>query len=139
MAIVEINWQPTPRQLRAFGVALAVILAAWAGWLAFRGPALLLAACLAAAAGIAVLAALLRPTVLRLLYVGLCVAAWPIGLVVSWLLLGLVFYGLILPLGLLRRLTGRGGDVRAGFNPAAESYWTPRSPPRPPADYLRQW
>jgi hypothetical protein len=45
-------------------------------------------------------------------------------------LLAVVFFGLITPIGLLRRLFGRNG-LDLGFDPARESYWRDRPPHRP--------
>jgi hypothetical protein len=53
-----------------------------------------------------------------------------LGAAVRWLLMPLVFYGLFLPFGLLRRATGKARRmVPRGPDPALDTYWK-RSPAR---------
>jgi hypothetical protein len=91
--------------LRTFGLVLAAFIAVvfgtllpWLGWLAVHAWPWGLAAALA-------LVALAAPALLSPVF-----AAWTrVGLVLGWintrLLLGLVFFGLILPFGLARRVS----------------------------------
>jgi hypothetical protein len=51
-------------------------------------------------------------------------------MVISPLLLGLLFYGCVTPIGFLMRLTGK-DPMRRKFEPAAKSYWIIREPPGP--------
>lgn len=51
--------------------------------------------------------------------------------VVSPIALGILFYVVITPIGLVIRLTGK-DPLRLKFDPNAESYWIPREPPGPP-------
>ncbi len=79
----------------------------------------------AALLGIAALSGLvawLRPSLLRRLYVGLMIAVFPIGWVVSHLILALVFYGVVTPVGLLRRVLGKDPLAKRG-DPGATTYW----------------
>jgi hypothetical protein len=50
--------------------------------------------------------------------------------VISPLLLGILFYLCIVPMGFLMRLTGK-DPMRRKFEPAAKSYWIVRAPPGP--------
>jgi len=54
-----------------------------------------------------------------------------LGKVVSPIALGILFYAVITPIGLIIRLTGK-DPLRLKFDPDAESYWIPREPPGPP-------
>jgi hypothetical protein len=49
-------------------------------------------------------------------------------MIVSPLILGILFYGCITPIGFLMRLTGK-DPMRRKFEPAANSYWIVREPP----------
>jgi Saxitoxin biosynthesis operon protein SxtJ len=51
--------------------------------------------------------------------------------VVSPIALGILFYLVFMPIGLLMRVTGK-DPLRLKFDPAAQSYWIPREPPGPP-------
>lgn len=50
--------------------------------------------------------------------------------IVSPVVLGIMFFGVILPTGLLMRLLGK-DPLRLAFDPAAPSYWITRQPPGP--------
>ncbi|MBC7957033.1 MAG: hypothetical protein H7Y33_14325 [Cytophagales bacterium] len=51
--------------------------------------------------------------------------------VVSPIALGILFYLVFMPIGLLMRLSGK-DPLRLKFDPAAKSYWIEREPPGPP-------
>jgi hypothetical protein len=57
--------------------------------------------------------------------------------VVSPLVLGVVFYGVVAPMGLVMRLLGK-DPLRRRFEPGAASYWIERRPPGPAPDTMRQ-
>jgi hypothetical protein len=55
--------------------------------------------------------------------------------VVSPIAMGVLFYGVITPIGALMRLTGK-DPLRLKRDSAAKSYWIPRQPPGPPPDSM---
>src|SRR5262245_33795680 len=86
-------------------------------------------------AGAFILVSLLRPAVLaplnRLwLRLGLLLQR-----ITNPVVLGALFFGTVLPIGLLMRLTGK-NPLRLGFDRNAESYWIPRQPPGPAPDSM---
>lgn len=58
-----------------------------------------------------------------------------LGRIVSPIALGLLFYGVLTPLGLMMRLSGK-DPLRLKRDPAAQSYWQTRAPPGPPPDSM---
>jgi hypothetical protein len=58
-----------------------------------------------------------------------------LGKVVSPIALGILFYGVITPIGVVIRLTGK-DPLRLKRDPAADSYWIARAPPGPPPDSM---
>lgn len=58
-----------------------------------------------------------------------------LGKVVSPIALGILFYGVITPLGAMLRLSGK-DPLRLKRDGGAESYWIPRNPPGPPPDSM---
>ena len=79
---------------------------------------------------------LVAPALIRPVFVGAMIVTFPIGWVVSHLLLGAVFYCLFAPLGLLFRLIGRDAlDLRRR---SAESYWQPKPAAKDLRSYFRQ-
>jgi hypothetical protein len=81
---------------------------------------------------------LIRPTAVRWVYVVATVLAFPIGWVVSQIMLAIMFYGIITPLALLFRIRGR--DLLA-LKPAPNrsSFWTPKETPEDMGRYFRQY
>ena len=72
------------------------------------------------------------------LYVGLTVLTYPIGYVVSHVVMGLVFFGMLTPLALIFRLIGR--DVlHRSFDESSKSYWVDSKPVKDPRRYFRQF
>lgn len=135
MKLVEINWHPNRSQLRQFGlVALGAL--PLAGWIWGAGPATM--AGLTAAGALLALVGLAWPPALKPVFVGLSVAAIPIGLVVGEIALAAVYYVVLTPLGLARRTLGRGG-LELDFDRQAGSYWQAKRPPRNAESYLRLW
>jgi hypothetical protein len=58
-----------------------------------------------------------------------------LGKVVSPIALGILFYGVITPIGAVMRLAGK-DPLRLKLDSAADSYWIPREPPGPPPDSM---
>lgn len=74
----------------------------------------------------------------RSLYRAWMLAVLPIGWTLSHLLLGVVFFGVITPIGLAMRALGRDPMQRERQH-EAESYWLPRAAAGSPRQYLRQF
>jgi hypothetical protein len=139
MGIVDVNRNPSRRQLNQFGfIWLAFFaLAATVTWVRFHSPAL--SSALAAAAVVVPAVGWLAPPFMRAVFVGMSLLAWPIGFVVSHLLLGAVYFLLVTPIGLVMRLVGY-DPMHRRFDPRAESYWRARDPgPPDPRHYFRQF
>jgi hypothetical protein len=144
---IPLNLNPDARTLRSFGWIALVgfgLLAACA-WLerfvfAFglgelRVP---VAGVLAALGVLSALLSLVYPRGNRWLFVGLSVATYPIGVVVSYTVLAVLFFVVIAPVGMLLRLLGRDPLAR-NIDRNAKSYWTPARKQRPKADYFKQF
>lgn len=146
-AMIEIDLRPDERTLRQFGFIACAGFAALAAAAWFEG--LIFAFGLGAArpwvsgalAGLGLVSGLFslaRPAANRALYVGLTIVSYPIGLVLSYVVLGALFYGLISPLGLFFRLVGR-DSLKRDFETQSESYWQPARPQRSREHYFRQF
>src|SRR5579872_4757848 len=143
MKLIDVNWNPTDRQLRQFGVACLIFLPL-IGWLTTGKPHTLEAANLPVLCGLAtfglllVVIAVIKPRLIKPLFLAASVAAMPIGLVVGELVLLLVFFGIFLPIGLIFRLIGRDALQRR-LDRNAQSYWQPKAQPRDAGSYYRQF
>lgn len=71
-------------------------------------------------------------------FVGLMLIAVPIGIVLSTVVLGLLYYLLFTPVALLFKLIGR-DKLHRRWEPQAASYWVERRATVPAARYLRMY
>src|ERR1017187_4002693 len=81
---------------------------------------------------------LIRPAAMRWLFVGVTVLTFPIGWVVSQIMLAIMFYGIITPLALWFRLRGRDLLARKP-TPSRASFWAPKHTPDDMGAYFRQY
>ncbi|MCA9509369.1 MAG: hypothetical protein KC560_01605 [Myxococcales bacterium] len=146
--MIELNLSPDARTLRQFGfIALggfaALAALAWfeklvfaGGWLGAARPTV--AGALLALGVLAALTSLVYPKANKWLFVGLSIAAFPIGFVLSYVILGALFFLVITPIGVLLRASGNDPMNRA-FRADQTSYWTDCRPARPPESYFKQF
>jgi drug/metabolite transporter (DMT)-like permease len=80
---------------------------------------------------------LVHPPAIRPAFLGATAITQPIGHVISTILLGFIYYGLMTPLALLFRIAGR--DSLARYGPALASYWEVKIEPKDVRRYLRQY
>ena len=138
MALLEINRNPSRRDLAWFGAVLLLFFAVVGGVVGRT-----LASDVArnvlwgAGAGLA-LVYYSVPALRRPMFVGWMYAAYPIGLLVSHLLLGLVYFGVVTPIGLLMRAVGHDPMARR-FDRSASTYWIARKQARDVRRYFRQF
>jgi hypothetical protein len=145
--LVELNLRPDARTLRQFGwIALfgfgLFALLAWNGWLVFahlgersRGS---VATVLAALAGISALFSLVYPKANLPIYLGLSIVGFPIGFVLSYVIMATLFYVVIAPIGLVMRLFGTDPMDRR-LLPNAKTYWLDARPERSRESYFKQF
>ena len=127
MSLVQINWDPDARELRKFGVTmlvgfgligLALHLWPW-GWPFHRNPgAALVCFGVGAAAGLLGLTGTRAALLFYWPWMGVAFVA---GNIMSRILLGAFFYGMITPMGLVMRLVGR--DRLKVRRKNRETYW----------------
>ena len=104
MKLVEINWHPTPRQLRQFGLicllALPAIAWLWGGSLNIIGGCGVVELLLAVVGWVV-------PQLLKPVFVTMSVLAIPIGLVVGEIAMVLIYFVVFLPVGLYFKVIRR--------------------------------
>lgn len=84
------------------------------------------------------IASAIKPRLIRPIFVAWMVAVFPIGWTVSRLLLALIYYAVVTPIGIGLRLAGRDPIARR-FDRSAASYWTPRSQVKDAGRYFKQF
>jgi hypothetical protein len=126
----------TLRQFAALCMAVFGALFAWSGYRHHGTPSL--SAWIGLVVSLLVgLPGLFHPEAIRPVFLGATAITRPIGHVISTVLLGLIYYGVMTPLALWFRIAGR--DPLARHGPALASYWELKSEPKDVRRYLRQY
>ncbi len=136
MSLFKINLHPSRGQLRVFAAAWLGF-AAVVGFLQWRQGRPAAAGIVWAAGAMGPVLELLWPEALRRLYIGLSYATFPIGFAASALVLAVLYYAVLTPIGLILRLC-RHDALQRRLARRAGSYWQPRPPPPDPESYFRQ-
>jgi len=110
-------------ELRSYGVAMMVLCGALGAYLRFEHGSPNAARVLWGLAGLWLLCALARPGLLRPLHRVWMIATWPLRWLVSHLALGLVYFGVVTPIGWLMRFRGH-DPLRLGpHDPRETTLW----------------
>ena len=146
---MRLNLSPDRRVLRQFAWASLVLFPTLAGFLSWQHD--LPWVWVVTLIGIGVLVAvvelvlvdllgsfggLLEKLIPRALFQILSVVAFPIGFVLSHVLMGAIFYLVMTPIGLCFRLVSRDALGRK-LEPNRTSYWRDRGPARDPSSYFK--
>lgn len=138
MSLLRINHRPSGRQLLVFALAWLIFAGAlgWAQWAKARPTAALV--CWGLALAIPAGGVVWREG-LRRIYLGMTYAAYPLGFVVSAVVLTAIYYAVLTPIGLILRVCGHDPLQRHTRRARADSHWYRRPGPRGPAGYFRQY
>ena len=138
MALVEMKSKPTEQELKWFGVIMLVFFAAIGTVIYVKAGAPITAFAVAGAGvGLAMLYYAVRP--LRVpLYAGWMGLFFPIGWTISHLMLVVIYYVVVTPIGLVLRLVGR-EPVKRRHDPTKSTYWLEQRAGGEPSRYLRQY
>lgn len=120
--MLSINRDPSTRDLRIFAAGL-ILFAALLAWLAHNSTDWdgLVSGFAALLAGTGILGCW-KPAALRPVYIGWMTAVFPIGWIITHLLLALAWYGVVTPIALMLRIAGRDPLLRRPA-PQQSSFW----------------
>jgi hypothetical protein len=139
MGLVAMNKSPSAKTLRLFAGLWFPLFFALVGLRVWhRTGSLAASEVLWGATALVSLACLLFLPLARLVYLGLAAVAFPIGYVLSHVILCLVFYGVLTPIGLIMRASGA-DSMHRKIDRAAKSYWIARTERVPVDRYFRQY
>lgn len=127
----------TPKTLRQFGLLSLVVFGGWAAWRAYTGRVGAATYALGAAGGVLGLLGLTAPMLLRPVFTAWMAAAFPIGWVVSRVVLAALYYLVFTPIAIVFKVIGR--DPLHRRKPATSSYWLPKPAPSDPSQYFKQF
>ncbi len=118
---------------RSFGFWFAAIFLAIALFIWYQSGGLKI--WLVVLSGVFGLLAVIKPSLLAPLNRAWTALGLLMGKVVSPIVMGLLFFGMITPMGVFMRLFGK-DLLRLKFKPDEKSYWIPRDPPGPEPETL---
>lgn len=145
--MLQLNLKPDERTLKQFGFialgafGLLALCAFYETWMfsfglgAARGPVV---AALAATGVLSGLLSLAWPKGNKALFLGLTLISYPIGLVMSYVILGVLFFAIFAPIGRLLRIAGV-DPMQRGLRKDERSYWSSARPKRDKDSYFRQF
>jgi len=131
-------FKPTDRMLRQFSVLWIVFFGATALVQQFYHDRHLAAVVLATLAVTVGPLGIIAPRAIKPVFVGWMAIAYPIGWLMSRIIVGIIFYGLFTPVAFLFRFIRR-DELGLRSKPQADTYWQPKQSARDQADYLRQF
>ncbi len=137
MAMMEINWNPSRKELRQFGFLCLLFFGGLGAWSYWNNGFTIVNELLFAAAVLGGVLGAVAPQLLKYVFVGWIVAVFPIGWTVSHLLLGFIYFFILTPIGLLIRALGN-DPMNRTLDRAAKSYWSTHEQ-APVARYFRQF
>jgi Saxitoxin biosynthesis operon protein SxtJ len=136
MKFSDLPLNPTPRALRQFAAAWLVIFSIVAVRAFIRGHHL--ESYVLGAIALMGLMGCLKPASIRWLFVGATIAAFPIGWVMTQLMLAIMFYLVLTPIAFLFRRRGR-DELQLKHKPTRDTYWIEHSGQTTPEKYLKQF
>ena len=138
MGLIRIDRNPAPRQLALFGLIWLVFFGVVGAVVLGQTDSVAWAVVLWVLAVAVPLLGWLVPAFMRIVYLGMSYAAFPIGFVLSHVILAAVYYLVLTPVGLLMRPFGY-DPMHRRFDPQAKSYWAPRQQDEDVQRYFRQF
>jgi len=148
VALVKLDLNPSTRKLNQFGAIAAVLFGVVGAFVLLRGTlfgvefsssgAQTASWLLFGAAAVVALSAAVVPRGLRPFFVVLSMVTMPIGFVLSYVLLFLMYFGVFTPIGIAMRLTGWDPMQRVRAADAT-TYWRRRGAPAAAARYFNQY
>ncbi len=136
MSLIQIDWRPDARELRKFGITMLVFCALAAGIFYWRDlPRFSLG--LLILGGVSFVLGISGTRAALVVYWPWMAIALGLGLVVTPVVFGILYYGLITPLGMIMRLVGH--DKLQLRCRGRDSHWREVPPPPDKSRYERQF
>ncbi len=138
MTLSDIPFQPTPRMLRQFAAVWLVFFLAVGAHQYFARGHHTVGLVIGGAALLVGTLGLINPKAVHWIFVGWMILAFPIGWLVSQVLLAMLFFLVLTPVAVLFRWRGRDLLGRKPA-PSRSSFWLPKRTPDDVRSYLRQY
>jgi hypothetical protein len=139
MSLIKLNTDATTNQLRVFSAAVLPLFGLIvSAILYYRFQQTIAPLAIITTCAVAGCIGLVKPSLIRPLYVGWMYAAYPIGWLIGHILLAVVFFVVLTPIGLIMRLLGR-DPLQREFETNKPTYWEPLEQPTDIGRYFRQF
>lgn len=132
----DLPLNPTKRMLRQFAGAWLVVFLVAAIRSSLHGHRT--AGIILVLIGLIGVAGLVKPFLVKHLFIGATIAAYPLGWVVTQLMLVIMFYVVLTPIAFIARWRGR-DSLQLRPQSAKSSFWAPRGEPPRAENYLKQF
>lgn len=136
--MLAINRDPSSRQLRQFAGGLSVFCAVVGAIFYWKMQLPLAAVATWTAGGLMGVLGLVHPPLVRPLFLGSMYLTFPVGWVLAHLLMAVIYYGVITPIGLLMRRL-RPDPLARQFESERSSYWEPHRGVETKKRYFQQY
>lgn len=88
--------------------------------------------------GLVGVAGLVKPLLVKHLFLGATIAAYPLGWMLTQIILMIMFYVVLTPIAFIARWRGH-DPLQLRRRTARSTFWAPRGEPPPPENYLKQF
>jgi hypothetical protein len=137
-SMIKIDHHPSRRQMTVFGLLWIVffgILGGMSSWKTGISPRPITFWAIGAAIPVA---GFLWPEMLRIVFLAATYATYPIGLVLSFCILAVIYYLVLTPIGLVLRLRGY-DPMQRRFDRNGKTYWSPHEQEEKSKRYFQQF
>ena len=138
MALIELPKEPGPVERKLFGLLVLLFCGLVGAFLAFKLEWRAAAWVLWGVGLVVTVTYYALPPLQNRIFRGWLLAFYPLGFVISHVVLAAIWYLLFTPLALLRRLIA-GDPLARRRDPAAKTYWTDRDGPVESSRYFKQY
>ncbi|MFA5423768.1 MAG: SxtJ family membrane protein [Phycisphaerae bacterium] len=139
MALVSLNLHPTKKVLRDFGLAALFMSSLLGLMLLWMGKISLIGLGVIFLVGVIVFVlSRISDKLAKPFYLALIILTFPIGWIVSHLIMAVFYYGIITPVAIVFKLLRRDPLYRK-YDPQAQTYWIEYKRKRSDKDYFHQF
>ncbi len=136
--MIEIRWDADQKFLRQFAALFVLFFAIVGGLHYYNHGTLQVPAILWTIGTVIGVTGFIYTPFIRWVYLGWMIAIYPIAWTVSVVILAIVLYLVVTPIGLIMRMIGR-DPLHREFDSEAATYWVPRRQVSDTSRYFRQF
>ena len=138
MAVIDLKTEASKSELQWFGLLFGLFFGLIGGLAWWRWEAQNVAYGIWSVAGVITVLYYLIPPMRKPLFFGWMYAAYPIGWVISHVILLTIYYVVLTPIGLFMRALGH-DPLQKKLKPKADTHWIRREPTKDPGRYFHQY